>query len=96
MQYNRYAGCNYNLSNWKVVECPLCPYCAEVDTIEHYLYYCSEARIIWKVLREISKDVLNLNYSLTVIEILLGIPCAKNTPCHILNLLILVGKQCIN
>ena len=47
-------------------------------------------------MREISKDILNLNYSLTVIEILLGILCAKNTPCHILNLLILVVKQYIN
>ena len=39
LQYSiihRYAGWNYNLSNWKVVECPLCPYCAEVDTIEQY------------------------------------------------------------
>ena len=93
---HRHAGCNYNLSNRIVVGCSLCPYCTEVDTIEHYCYHCSEARIISKVLREINKNVLNLNYSLTVIEILLGILCAKNILCQILNLRFLVEKQCIN
>ena len=54
--------------------------CTEVDTIKHYYYYYSEARIIWNALREISNDVLNLNYSLTVTEILLGILCVKKHP----------------
>ena len=98
LQYSiihRYVGCNYNLYNWKIVDSPLCPYCSELDTIEHLYYYCNEAKIIWNALEKLSKDVLLLNSNLTVLEVLLGIPHIANTHSQILNLLILVGKQCI-
>ena len=43
---------------------PPFPHFTVVDTIEHYYYNCSETRTIPNALREISKAVLNLNYSL--------------------------------
>ena len=98
LQYSilhRFAGCNYNLSNWKVVDRPGCPNCTDIDTIEHFYYYCSEAKIVWTAVKKISKAVLNMDYNFTFLESLLGIPFEKNVPCQILNLLILVGKQCI-
>ena len=43
---HRYFTCNYNLHLWKIAAESLCLYCGEIDTIEHYFYYCSMASLI--------------------------------------------------
>ena len=54
---HRFAICNYNLKLWNIKPCSLCPYCNEVDTIEHYYYYCSQVQVLWSKVREICRMV---------------------------------------
>ena len=35
--FHRYFACNYNLNIWNIGDDPTCPYCSEIDTIEHYV-----------------------------------------------------------
>ena len=98
LQYSivhRFFSCNYNLYLWKISETSLCWYCNQVDTLEHYFYYCDQSESIWKEVEKIVHIALGLKISFTVLEILLGIPCKKYTTHHVLNLLILFTKQFI-
>ena len=48
---NRFFPCKYIVSKWyKNVE-PICDYCEEVDTIQHYFYYCQEINKLWNSLQ---------------------------------------------
>ena len=78
LQYNivhRIFCCNYNLYLWKIVEKSDCWYCNEVDTLEHYFFSCEQSKIMWKEVEKIIHNTLGLKISLTVLKILLGIPC---------------------
>ena len=98
LQYSivhRFFCCKYNLHLWNIVECPDCLYCNQVDTLEHYFYYCEQSRGMWKQVEKIAYCALGLKINFAVLEVLLGIPCKKYTPHHIMNLLILFTKQFI-
>ena len=62
--------------------------------MEHFLYYCEEVQVVWSSLKEVNINILKLNCQLTVLEILLGIP-STSLLHKVLNLLILLVKQCI-
>ena len=62
--------------------------------MEHFFYYCEEVQVVWSSLKELNINILKLNCQLTVLEILFGIPLTSLLH-KALNLLILVGKQCI-
>ena len=51
---HRYFACHYNLNIWNIGDDPTCPYCSEMDTIEHYFYYCKESALVWESLRQLS------------------------------------------
>ena len=91
---HRFIGCNYNLSNWKIKDSPFCTSCSQLDTVEHFFYYCEKVQVVWSSLKELNINILKLNCQLTVLEILFGIP-STSLLHKVLNLLILVGKQCI-
>ena len=91
----RYFACNYNLNIWNIADDPTCPYCSEIDTIEHYFYYCKESALVLKSLRQMSNCTLNQSCSFTVLEVMLGIPCEKKSVKCVINLLILLSKQFI-
>ena len=98
LQYSivhRYAVCNYNLKLWQIKDSFDCQYCLHIDTIEHAFFYCSYVKVLWNILQKLNSDVLKVKFDLTVLEVLLGIPCEKFSPTHILNLLILASKQFI-
>ena len=98
LQYSivhRIFCCNYNLYLWKITESSVCWYCNQVDTLEHYFFYCDQSRDIWKEVEKIVQSALKLKINFTVLEILLGIPCSKYTTHHTLNLLMLFTKQFI-
>ena len=91
---HRFIGCNYNLSNWKIKDSPFCTSCSQLDTVEYFFYYCEKVQVVWSSLKELNINILKLNCQLTVLEILFGIP-STSLLHKVLNLLILVGKQCI-
>ena len=98
LQYNivhKIFCCKYNLYLWKIVEQSECWNCNEVDTLEHYFFFCEQSKIMWKEVEKIIHNALGLKISFTVLEILLGIPCKKYTLYHVLNLLLLFTKQFI-
>ena len=98
LQYSiihRIFSCKYNLYLWNITETSECWYCNETDTIEHYFFYCNQSESMWKEIGKIVQNALGMKVNLTVLEILLGIPCRKYTLHHILNLLILFTKQFI-
>ena len=91
---HRYIGCNYNLSIWKIKDSPLCTSCSQVDTVEHFFYYCEEVQVIWSSLRDLNVNILKSDCQFAVLEVLFGIS-STTLLNKVLNLLILLGKQCI-
>ena len=85
---HRFIGCSYNLSNWKIKDSPFCTSCSQLDTVEHFFYYCEEVQVVWSSLKEVNINILKLNCQLTVLKILLGIP-STSLLHKVLNLLIL-------
>ena len=97
LQYSivhRSFGCNYNLYLWNIVESSHCWYCNEVDTLEHYFFYCSQSKSMWNEVEKIVNAALGIHINFTVLEIQLDIPCRKNSIHCVLNL-ILFTKQII-
>ena len=92
---HRFTTCNYNLKLWNIIDSPMCQSCNVIDSIEHFFFYCDCIHRLWDRVKIMSKDVLNFTFNGTVLEILLGIPCQKNTALQVLNLIILLTKQFI-
>ena len=57
---NRTLNCNYNLSIWKIIATNKCNYCAEVDTLEHHLYYCFVSKMFWKKVTKWLRELTNI------------------------------------
>ena len=92
---HRYTACNYNLNLWNIIKSPMCQSCNLTDSIEHFFFYCDYVHSLWNVVKILSKKVLNLHFNCTVLEVLLGIPCQRNSALHLLNLIMLLTKQFI-
>ena len=92
---HRYTACNYNLNLWNIIKSPMCQSCNLTDSIEHFFFYCDCVHSLWNVVKILSKKVLNLHFNCTVLEVLLGIPCQRNSALHLLNLIMLLTKQFI-
>ena len=90
---NRIFPCNYMLYKWNIMESNKCA-CGEVDTIEHYFFYCSESQTIWKFITQWMNEIFNVNIPLKIVNVILGIPYIKthDDVLNILNYLILHGK----
>ena len=93
---NRYINCNYNLHLWNIVDSPACKTCNQIDTIEHYFFYCPDAKQFWARFSNMLHYTINYDHIFTVLEILLGIPCDKHTVLSLINLVIVLGKWFIH
>ena len=40
-----HLNCNYNLYIWKLINKSLCRRCMNVDTIEHYMFFCEKVKL---------------------------------------------------
>jgi len=88
---HRYLNCNYNLHIWQIKDTNKCREWEEIETIEHFLYYCKNVKAFWNSVKEWLKNIINVNFDLTVLEIIFGI--LVYTPySFIYNFIILQGK----
>ena len=92
---NRFVNCNYNLFLWRQIDSELCDICHQIDTIEHFFYYCSVVNNFWIHVGNLIFEAFEIKLEYTVLEILLGIPCKKNTVMSIINFVILYAKRYI-
>ena len=89
---NRFFSSNYNLFLWLLKDSPQCDYCPHCDNIEHYFFYCEYVKPLWLKVQELVFNSFQLKFDFSVLEILLGIPCAKNTVMSCVNFIILYAK----
>ncbi len=91
---NRIFPCNYMLNVWRIKEHNLCPYCDQIDTIEHYFYYCSECTLFWKGIEKWYFNIMKTFIPLKVANVLLGSPYRKSQDnvLHTLNYVVLHAK----
>ena len=89
---NRIISCNYNLHIWKIKPSPNCEDCEVPDTIEHYFFSCTSVTPLWKSLKEVFRRVFGVHFRLTVLEVLLGIPCEKESVTSVINFSVLFAK----
>ena len=76
-----------------------CTYCYNIDSIEHHLFYCKNARQLWKDIYNLLNSIFKPNLENPgVCEIIFGVhidkPYPPETYCR--NLVILFGKWYIN
>ena len=93
---NRYLPYNCNLNNWGITETNICSFCDNIDTIEHYLLECADAKIFWSRIEEMIYDIYQTNIKLSYVEKLLGIENkSDNELLYIYNYCLLLGKYYI-
>ena len=93
---NRLLNCNYNLKKWKLKPSNNCIYCAEIDTLEHHLFECSESQKIWKNLNKWMTQNLEFSFKFSICEIIFGLIGLNDENIKITNFLILITKFYIN
>lgn len=99
MQYriiNRYIPCRKNLFKWKKVENEKCPFCDQVDNIEHYFYECKQTKPLWRNLFDLWITVYQTNIPLTILDIIFGLENINEDPLiDFINFCILLMKKYI-
>ena len=92
---HRIFPCNYMLSKWGITESYKCNDCNEVDTIEHYFFYCNKCRLFWKSVEEWFRQITNVYIPLKFVTVLFGIPHRKTQDecLYNLNFIIIHGKK---
>jgi hypothetical protein len=43
-------NCRKKLYEWKIINCPKCLFCAEIDNIDHYFIHCKRTQKFWNSL----------------------------------------------
>jgi hypothetical protein len=91
---NRIFPCNYMLNKWGIVTSVRCCYCDNIDTLEHYFFYCKTCDNFWKCITEWFKVIFQAGIPLTIVNILMGIPHMKTQDelLSSMNFIILHGK----
>ena len=95
LQYSilhRYFYCNHNLHLWQLVDSPDWDYCHVVDNIEHFFFYCETVHNIWNCIKRLIVQCFQINIKVTVLEVLLSIPCEKYTALNLINFIFLYVK----
>ena len=89
---NRIFPCNYYLAKFKQEISCNCEYCKDnVDTIEHYFYYCRNVREFWTSFSKWFSNIIEDNVILEIEDIIFGF--FKETSFkHVLNYCIYYGK----
>ena len=91
---HRYFNCNSNLFKWKIRKDPYCNECGNIDTIEHFFYYCRVVNIFWNRIENWLKNIMEIYVKFTLLEIILGITF-KNSFAHLCNYIVLRAKHFI-
>lgn len=91
---NRIFPCNYVLNKWGITGSSKCDYCNEIDTLEHYFFYCEKCQDLWQCLTELIDKTLQVKIPLKIVDILFGIPHMKTQDqvLNVMNLVIMHGK----
>ena len=71
---HRILAVNHNLKKWKKVEKEVCDHCNENDTIEHFIYLCSNTKKEWESLQKWWKTTFNFTIDISILEIMFGLP----------------------
>jgi hypothetical protein len=101
MQYqiiHRFFPCKYTLNIWYKTGDDSCEICGnEIDTIEHYFFYCTSVNKLWSDLMSWTKSKLNIYFTLACLDVIFGIINSSNDPViHLVNICILYGKEFIS
>ena len=90
-----FVNCKHNLFLWNQIESDRCNNCQNVDSVEHFFYYCDTVKQLWYFVKNLIYMTFQIKFDYTVLEILLGIPCKRNTVMCVINFVILFGKKYI-
>jgi len=90
---HRIFPCNYMLHKWKIAESNKCK-CGEIDTLEHYFYYCESCKSFWKKITEWFNSVFSIHIPLKIIDVIMGIVHRKSQDniLALMNFIIIHGK----
>ena len=90
---HRIFPCRYMLHKWKIKESNKCE-CGEVDTVEHYFFYCSESKKVWDFITKWIEETFHVKIPLKIVNVIMGIPHrqSQDQVLDILNFLIIHGK----
>ena len=84
--------CNLYLSKWKDNWSANCIRCNEIDTINHYFYYCRVASNFWNALQDwLLTRIPNININIICKDVILGV-LEPRKYADMLNFVILQGK----
>jgi len=91
---NRIFPCNYMLNKWGITGSVMCDYCNEIDTLEHYFFYCENCKDLWQHITSFLSNTLQVNIPLNIVDILFGISHRKtqDQTLNVINFIILHGK----
>ena len=93
---NRFFPCNYQLHLWNIKMSNVCDYCENVDTVDHFFYYCEHVHLFWKYLKNWVHKSFKVVIGFKALDILLGLPnYNRDVYIDILNFVILYGKYYI-
>ena len=93
---HRIYNCNYNLYVWKIKDNPTCDFCAGIDNLEHFFYYCPRSQAFWNQIVSWLSMSLHVEISLSVLGTLFGTTNVCNDQYYWLNFVILIGKYFIS
>jgi len=90
---HRIVACTSNLKKWGITDHNTCSQCGTIETIEHLFFYCNEVHTLWKRIENWLKYTLDIDISLSVVDIILGVPFPQNDNLLLnLNHIILMTK----
>ena len=83
----------------KIATSEICSYCNDIDTLEHYFYFCPKVQTLWETVKIDIQCILGFNVILTSTDAILGMPeqhifLDKET-FKMCNYLIILAKLCI-
>ena len=93
---HRIINCNKKLFDMKIKDSPVCSFCNNVDSIEHFFFYCQNTRQFWEEFFAWSNGIYQMSITNheTVKCILFGLP-SENDRTTAMNFCLLYGKYFI-
>ena len=74
------------------VESPLCYLCkADIETLEHFFFYCPRVRMFWNEVVNLFRDQLKISKDFEITDVIFGLS-NKETYSSLINYIILEGK----
>ena len=92
---NRICYTNKMLFKFRIVDSPLCYFCnEEIETLEHFFFYCERVRIFWNEVNNILQPQKLFSIPFDVKDIFFGMAHTVNNKV-LINYIILEGKYFI-